>query len=77
VKIPANRICQRSIDWFFGGALLLVMAVLLTGCEVTDPNWQAREQGNPAAASIHPPPRQWDFMGVGLENRRMQDYNWP
>jgi hypothetical protein len=62
----------------FYGMLSALLAASLTGCEITDPDWQAREQHDPAAlqSTTPPPPRQWDFMGTGPEDKRMQDYNW-
>ena len=54
------------------GAILLValMATMLTGCQITDPDWQARQDG---LATSPNPPQQWD-PGFGHESRQMKEY---
>ena len=59
--------------------LLAIVAPVFTGCEVIDPDWQARQDG---LARSPEPPQQWD-PGFGHEDRQTREYEreygnqWP
>ena len=50
--------------------ILLVILMTITGCEIADPDWQARQDG---LARSPAPPQQWD-PGFGHESRQMQEW---
>jgi hypothetical protein len=51
--------------WMFKSMLLLALIMVLSGCEVTDPYWQARETNPQSVPPCEPsPPYQWQFMGI-------------
>jgi hypothetical protein len=51
--------------WIFKSVLLVALIMVLSGCEVTDPYWQAREINPQSAPPYEPaPPYQWQFMGI-------------
>ncbi len=57
--------------------VLLAMAGLLTGCEITDPDWQARQNDpNAALSSIPPPSQQW-APPFEHETRQERDFGFP
>jgi hypothetical protein len=41
--------------------LITTLIILLTGCEITDPDWQARDNMKTLQPTSPPPPRQWEF----------------
>jgi hypothetical protein len=41
--------------------LITTLIILLTGCEITDPDWQARDNIKTLQPTSPPPPRQWEF----------------
>jgi hypothetical protein len=51
--------------WVFKSMFLVALIMVLSGCEVTDPYWQATET-NPQSVSPceSAPPYQWQFMGI-------------
>jgi len=51
--------------WIFKSMLLVALIMVLSGCEVTDPYWQARETNPQSVPPCEPaPPYQWQFMGI-------------
>ena len=45
----------------FCGLLLLTLAMLAGGCEITDPDWQQRGNISTLQPTSPPPPHQWRF----------------
>jgi hypothetical protein len=41
--------------------LIATLICLLTGCEITDPDWQARGNIKTMQPTTEPPPAQWDL----------------
>jgi hypothetical protein len=58
------QIKQTSFRWVFSALLLIIFSIVLSGCitpEITDPDWQARDNIKTQQPSSPPPPKQWDW----------------
>jgi hypothetical protein len=47
--------------WMFYVPVVTTLIVLLTGCEITDPDWQARDNIKTMQPITPLPPKQWEF----------------